>query len=293
MTSILYSATTLGFVGDGVTDNAPLWATLIPAGLPGSLAPGKIQWDGERYLFKSRPAPTHTPFTHEGMGPGITQWIRGYTPANQNELFVTFGGYMHLRGLDLAAGDGTSGGIAMGCTLAVSPVWYGDGCTIRDVRVLYDCYGAMSGLWKMALGCDGSHSPSYALAPGLRDWAIENLEIWACSNPSSECWVWLNGMHQFRWTGGYLSGGGNGDANPQMIVNGSPDPVGNMCQSLNVHLEPDSGGTLNISNADCFTVLGGWAHGGTISSSCTFGKVMGATGDGSSWSNSSATTAVY
>lgn len=235
-------------MGDGTTDNT----ATFNAALVAAHNIGAIYFPPGRYSFSSKPDPIVYALRLFGAAQKESALIRSYTPADEGEGFLCPAtSYVNLESLDIAAGDGTSGGCGIKLVLTSDPPAYGNWSWFEDMRITTDIPGANTGTWKYGVYLDGDDSSAAPQAPGLRDVQFDNCFVRV---PCTEAAFYGKALRHFGWRGGYF------DYNGKVIVTG-----GNY-QSQNVTFSPVVGGVFHAEKVKGLLVNGPWT-GGALKSS--------------------------
>lgn len=219
-------------------------------------------------LFNTKPAEIVKPIILRCSTWGTCGLVRNYNAASNTDGFIELrNGYVELEGFDIAAGDGTTGGIGVKVLADDVAPYFANWSTFKRVRVLYDVVGAYatsgtgtSGRWYTCWYLNGDAS-----AVGLRDVAVEDSVHGNCTNTA----MIASTVRQFKWVGtlGTFAADAAGAHTEAVTITGVVQ--GDGIASQNLWLEPSAAGTLTISNADNVRMLGQWVGVGTVNNTVT------------------------
>lgn len=262
--------------GDGSTDNKAAFDSCVAYCIANDL---RLYIPFGRYIFSSAPADITSPITIFGDGYISTNLIRSYTPGTATDGFLVFDtAYWSLQHLDVSAADSTSTGYAI-----VSSPGAGGGaswCVLRDVRILADQGGSITGSWTRGLHFDGN-----ANASGVRDMHCHNVNVFDCTDTTAT--VYLRKAIACDFVGGGVYPGTNGATPQKVLVTGSSGNtsqrvrfeglriVGTLnlawAQNCGGSLETDYGVTIDSNSSNCALVVSGST---TVTNSSTSSLVI-------------------
>lgn len=194
----------------------------------------------DRFTFLSRPNTLPWGINLVGKGQNRSALIRGYQPATADEGFIEPDtSYINIDRIDIAAGDGTSGGCALKIKLGSAPADYGNWCWAEDVRIASDVPNANTGTFSYGVYIDGDDAAAAPQAPGHRDGSFQNCYVRV---PCSAAQFYGKTVRHFDWDGYFdfdgkviITGGAYDSQNVRITAKSPGRLFADKCVSLEAH----------------------------------------------------------